>query len=117
MSELATGVLRSSAAWTATRVGYATASNANKIRNRLKNGQPGAEFIKYRDAIVYERRTGRKSDGAGFSTKWMQRGKPGCEDAAEHCAAPVAPGGRPRARRLRILDKAQPADKKAVRQT
>ncbi len=74
MSELATGVLRSSAAWTATRVGYATASNANKIRNRLKNGQPGAEFIKYRDAIVYERRTGRKSDGAGFSTKWMQRG-------------------------------------------
>ena len=74
MSESATAILRSSVAWTPSRIGYATASNSNKIRNRLKNGQPGAEFLKYRDAVVYERRVGRKSDGAGFTTKWMQRG-------------------------------------------
>lgn len=67
-------VLRSSAAWTATRVGCATASNANKIRNRLKNGAPGADFLKYRDDVVFERRVGRKADGAGFNSKWMQRG-------------------------------------------
>jgi hypothetical protein len=69
-----TAILRTSPAWTATRVGYATASMANAIRNRLKTGQPGADFLKYRDAIVYERRVGRKADGAGFVTKWMQRG-------------------------------------------
>jgi len=74
MNDVATAILRSASAWTPSRIGYATASNANKIRNRLKNGQPGADFVKYRDAVVYERRVGRKSDGAGFQTKWMQRG-------------------------------------------
>lgn len=68
------GILRSDPAWTAVRVGYATASKANAIRGRLKNGTPNAENLEYRDQVVYERRVGRKSDGAGFTTKWMQRG-------------------------------------------
>lgn len=76
--------LQSDPSWLPVRVGHATASHINDIRDIRKDGKPGAKYIQYVADLVMERANGRATDRP--VTVWMRRGtemEPLARDAYE----------------------------------